>query len=120
MHPGQVTFKPSAGRARCLDSQQPAIHPRLELKTNRAHITQDLTRRFLKRKVKAAFAALRRSIGEMSGKTGFACSCCSRNENAAIAEKAFATHHPIQAGDAAGYPIKRCLVRESYGRNRHD
>src|SRR5690348_9456403 len=113
MHSREVTFQSVAGWTRGVDTQKTAIHPPLQIETNRAHVAQNLTGRLLKGKVEAALSAFRRRVCKMRSKAGFACACGSRNENAAVAEEPFATQHAIEPTYAAGDAIGGRQVRQS-------
>src|SRR5690348_2540512 len=105
-----MTFKPGTGGTRCVDAQQTAINPRLQVEANRAHVTQNLAGRLLKGEVEAALSALCGSISKMRGKARLTSPCGSRNQNAAVAEKSFASQHAVESGHTAGDTINRCLM----------
>src|SRR5690348_5045688 len=115
-----MTFKPMAGRTRGVDTQQTAIHPSFQIETNRAHVAQNLAGRFLESEVEAAFSAFCCRVGKMRGKTGFAGTRSSRNENAAVAEEPFSAQHAVEPTHAAGDAVGGSQMRESNRGDRYD
>src|SRR5690242_1607804 len=115
-----MTFKPMAGRTRGVDTQQTAIHPSLQIETDRAHVAQNLAGRFLEGEVEASFSAFCCRVGKMRGKAGFAGTRSSRNENAAVAEEPFSAQHAIEPRHAAGDAVGGSQMRESNRGDRHD
>ena len=105
-----MAFKAGAGGTGSQNAQYPSLHPALEVESHRTHVSEDLAGRLFKGKVQTALPPLPSRIGEMSGKTGFAGTGGTRNQNAAIAEKAFSSEHLIEPFDAARNPLGRCFM----------
>ena len=120
VHDREMRLEPVKRGPRGRKSQQVLFGPRLQVQTDGAHVAGDLLRRFLKGKIKAAFAPARSCIHKKGGQARLPGACCSGNQNAAAAIIALAAKHGVQTWNTARNPRARNIVGQTQRRNGQD
>src|SRR5579871_2671495 len=103
-----------------MDLEEIVFNPPGKIQTNRLHVADQLSGRFLKCKVEAVFATLASGIGEMCRQAGFAGSCGAGYQDSAATIKPFAAEHGVEARNAAGDAFAADCVQQSERSHRQD
>src|SRR6185503_13976428 len=95
-----------------------ALHPRLEVDADGAHVAQQLLRRLFEEEAQTALAAAARRVEKVSGKTRLARAGRTGDQDRAAAIVALAAEHLVETRDARRHALERRRVLERQGRHR--